>query len=208
MPTHNCLTFLIIEPNPILADSLLGIFHSHYSNAKVLTATTVHEARQATKNNKIDLMMIEPEIDKNEGFNLIANFSKFTSNTKILCYSDLKLPKATTLLQQLGSHGLISKQTNKIEIVNAINFLLSGFTLFKLESGTEHVSLSKRESLVFCYLCKGMTNKQISHKLFLSEKTISTYKTRLLKKMNTDSFISLITHNGYLNTDFTSSILV
>ncbi|TLG91682.1 response regulator transcription factor, partial [Pseudomonas edaphica] len=48
-----------------------------------------------------------------------------------------------------------------------------------------------REVTVLQYLAQGYTNKQIGEKLFLSNKTVSTYKTRLLQKLGATSLVDL-----------------
>ena len=47
-----------------------------------------------------------------------------------------------------------------------------------------HESLSDREYQVLCMIATGKTLKEISERLFLSAKTVSTYRARILKKMN------------------------
>jgi len=39
---------------------------------------------------------------------------------------------------------------------------------------------------------RGMSNKDIAEELFLSQKTVSTYKTRILEKLNLDSLVDLV----------------
>ncbi|WP_392343468.1 response regulator transcription factor [Pseudoalteromonas prydzensis] len=41
------------------------------------------------------------------------------------------------------------------------------------------------------YLVEGLSNKQIGEKLFISNKTVSTYKTKIFEKLEVDSVISL-----------------
>lgn len=48
-------------------------------------------------------------------------------------------------------------------------------------------SLSDREMTVLQYLANGNTNKAIAQQLFLSEKTVSTYKSRIMLKLNAHS---------------------
>jgi DNA-binding NarL/FixJ family response regulator len=47
-----------------------------------------------------------------------------------------------------------------------------------------HMSLSDREFQIFCKLAEGRTVSEIAEKLFLSVKTISTYRSRILEKMS------------------------
>ncbi|MFP3374159.1 response regulator transcription factor, partial [Pseudomonas sp. SIMBA_068] len=52
-------------------------------------------------------------------------------------------------------------------------------------------SLTDREVTVLQYLAQGYSNKQIGEMLFLSNKTVSTYKTRLLQKLGATSLVDL-----------------
>ncbi|MNZ60068.1 Virulence factors putative positive transcription regulator BvgA [compost metagenome] len=52
-------------------------------------------------------------------------------------------------------------------------------------------SLTDREVTVLQYLAQGYSNKEIGEKLFLSNKTVSTYKTRLLQKLGAASLVEL-----------------
>ena len=52
--------------------------------------------------------------------------------------------------------------------------------------------LSDRELMVLEQLARGLTNKQIAESMLLSNKTISTYKTRLHEKLNTGNLVELI----------------
>lgn len=52
--------------------------------------------------------------------------------------------------------------------------------------------LSDREMMVLQQLSQGLTNKEIADKMILSNKTISTYKTRLMEKLGSSSLLELI----------------
>jgi DNA-binding NarL/FixJ family response regulator len=94
-----------------------------------------------------------------------------------------------------GGAGFMNKEAAPAELVKAIRKVVTGGkyvspTLaerlaFDLESGEKqlHENLSDREFQVLCMIASGKTVKEIANKLFLSVKTVSTYRTRILKKM-------------------------
>ncbi len=53
-------------------------------------------------------------------------------------------------------------------------------------------ALSDREMSVLLQICQGQTNKQIAESMLLSEKTVSTYKSRLMQKLNVTTMVDLI----------------
>ncbi|MGY2498993.1 LuxR C-terminal-related transcriptional regulator, partial [Klebsiella pneumoniae] len=70
------------------------------------------------------------------------------------------------------------------------------FCLTRREAGTDHEderlrTLSVRELGVLQYLTQGLSNKQIAERMLLSGKTISTYKTRILTKLNANTVLDL-----------------
>ena len=54
------------------------------------------------------------------------------------------------------------------------------------------VKMSKREAQVLKLLVSGRSNKDISEELEISDKTISTYKLRLMRKLNAKSIVDLV----------------
>jgi two-component system response regulator FimZ (fimbrial Z protein) len=106
--------------------------------------------------------------------------------------------------KQIGANGYITKAENTSMLKEAIVSVSRGFSVFKNDEGTtarRHTKLSKRETIVFNYLLKGYTNKQISEILTLSSKTISTYKSRILDKYKVDSIVELIRLQKHVDVD-------
>ncbi len=96
-----------------------------------------------------------------------------------------------------GASGYLTKESAPDELVVAIrkvsrggkyiSFSLAEKLAFELEAGHEqapHEALSDREYQVMCMIASGKTVMEIAQELSLSEKTISTYRSRILEKMN------------------------
>ncbi len=96
-----------------------------------------------------------------------------------------------------GASGYLTKESASDELITAIRKISAGRKYvssslaeklaFGLEVDAEkppHETLSDREYQVMCMIGSGKTVKEIADELFLSVKTISTYRTRILEKMN------------------------
>lgn len=103
-----------------------------------------------------------------------------------------------------GANGFISKKDNLPEIITAIRAAQNGYGYFPLaginaspEQSSTHPdirlleSLSPQEFQVFNYLLKGLDNMRIANRMNLSNKTVSTYKGRLLEKLHCKSLRDL-----------------
>ncbi len=106
---------------------------------------------------------------------------------------------------EIGARGYLTKECGVDEILMAIKLVNSGGAYIapsiaqqlalSLLPGNEHNPidrLSRREFQVMLMISHGLTNAEISDKLCLSPKTISTYRLRLLEKLGAQSEVDLI----------------
>ncbi|AGW93582.1 hypothetical protein N234_26465 [Ralstonia pickettii DTP0602] len=103
--------------------------------------------------------------------------------------------------RQAGAHGYVSKTQELAEIVRCAESVLAGYTVMpeidrsKVEHADEDArlaSLSDKELIIMQMLAKGMTNKEIGETLFISNKTVSTHKTRIMEKLGAKSIVDVI----------------
>jgi DNA-binding NarL/FixJ family response regulator len=110
-----------------------------------------------------------------------------------------------------GASGYLSKDCTRAEFVKAITTVMQGHKyvspalaeqlVLDLERGTDHPlheTLSTRELEVLCLIASGKTVREIAALLALSDKTISTYRTRILRKMGLKTNAAL-THYAIQN---------
>ena len=99
-----------------------------------------------------------------------------------------------------GAIGFIEKTEDVDALTKAINVVMSGRVYLNdcdVELSPKHTdqqlikTLSDRELRTLQYLVSGFSNKKISQIMLLSEKTVSTYKTRVLHKLNIKSVVYL-----------------
>jgi DNA-binding NarL/FixJ family response regulator len=97
-----------------------------------------------------------------------------------------------------GASGYLNKESAPAELVRAIRTVVSGrryvsATLAEILAHDisspasdlpVHTALSEREFQIFCKLAAGQAVSKIADELFLSVKTVSTYRTRILEKMS------------------------
>lgn len=108
-----------------------------------------------------------------------------------------------------GASGYLTKESAPEELVSAIRKVSSGgkyvsaclaekilFTLGTDQEKMPHENLSDREYQTLCMIASGKTVKHIAEELNLSEKTISTYRSRILQKMGVKSNAE-ITHYAF-----------
>ncbi|HEJ4799681.1 TPA: response regulator transcription factor [Pseudomonas aeruginosa] len=161
------------------------------------------EALQVARKKSPDLAILDIGIPKIDGLEVIARLKSLKLDTKVLVLTRQNPAQFAPRCLQAGAMGFVSKRENLSELLLAAKAVLAGYIHFPtgaLRSINQQSrdnearmleSLSDREMTVQ-YLANGNTNKAIAQQLFLSEKTVSTYKSRIMLKLNAHSLAGLI----------------
>lgn len=161
------------------------------------------EALQVARKKSPDLAILDIGIPKIDGLEVIARLKSLKLDTKVLVLTRQNPAQFAPRCLQAGAMGFVSKG-KPLELLLAAKAVLAGYIHFPtgaLRSINQQSrdnearmleSLSDREMTVLQYLANGNTNKAIAQQLFLSEKTVSTYKSRIMLKLNAHSLAGLI----------------
>ncbi|MGY0614677.1 response regulator [Vibrio sp. FJH11] len=185
---------LIIDAQPLYSEALASLVKSVMDNADVKQSTNSSEVMDLVRNQRIDLIILDVVIGDRDGMRLAKNILATGFQGKILFISSKDYSSLSKAAYDLGADGFLNKNEAKQTIMDAIVSVSRGYSMFKLRHtpSSNNIALSKREAMVFHYLAQGYSNKRISEQLSLSAKTISTYKTRILKKYHATSLIELL----------------
>jgi two-component system, NarL family, response regulator EvgA len=199
-------TILIIDDHPAMRlvvkmqlKQLLGI-------EEVIEAdngqTAVEMARQFTPK----LAILDLDIPRISGFDVIPRLKLVHPPIRILVLSGHDPATFAPRAMRSGVHGFVGKSQEMKEIMRGIEAVLAGYTVFPVTAGgggmassfgTEHEEervrlLSDKELVILQMLSKGMSNKAIGDALFISNKTVSSHKTRIMQKLGAKSLVELI----------------
>lgn len=163
-------------------------------------ADAVSQARQIAP----DLVVLDISMPKLDGLEVIRRLVDLNLSTRILVMTSLEPGLYLRRCMNAGAAGFISKIDELDDVRRAVRVLMSDHTYFpnlnigsvrRGDTETNEVrvieSLSDRELIVFKHLAQGFSNKEIGDVMLLSNKTISTYKTRLLERFEVNSVVSL-----------------
>ncbi|OAJ53833.1 DNA-binding response regulator [Paraburkholderia ginsengiterrae] len=164
--------------------------------------TAVELARQHTP----ELAILDLDIPRISGLDVIPRLKLAHPSIRVLVLSGHDAATFAPRAMRSGVHGFVGKSQEMKEIMRGVEAVLAGYTVFPVTSkGTGMVPalglgdeaeritlLSDKEVVILQMLSKGMSNKLIGEALFISDKTISTYKGRLLEKLGISSLAGLI----------------
>ncbi len=189
----NCL---ILDDHPLVCAAIENLLRGHHRIAQVHSLTEPQKAQAFIKDNKVDLLVLDVNLAKADGFEFARRILAHGYKGKMLFISANESQIYSETAFRLGADGYITKSENMNLIVHAIDSILNGYTFFKftgeVPDRNSEVKLSQREAVVLTYLMEGKANKEIAEILSLSAKTISTYKTRILEKYQVKSVLELM----------------
>ncbi|MDM5073584.1 response regulator transcription factor [Aeromonas bestiarum] len=162
------------------------------------------DALSAFKKIKPDIIVIDIGIPNLDGIEVIKRIRKENLYTNVIVFSAIDSHHSMVRCMQAGADGFISKLDDITALKKAIPKCVNGIKVFPRQAMQEarHASvidsddifhsLSDREITVLRSLCLGKSNKEIAIDMLLSEKTISTYKTRMMAKLNVSNMVELL----------------
>jgi two-component system response regulator EvgA len=154
---------------------------------------------------KPDAIVLDLDIPQLDGMAVIDRLRIGGSPAQVLVHTGLKSQAYAAQCRRAGAAGFLSKVDDPVEIVTALKALASGKSWFPAGTlnSVRHSdftrndaqllsAITRRELKVLHDLAQGLSNKQIADDMLLSNKTISTYKTRLMQKLNASNLLELI----------------
>ncbi len=183
------LTILIADTQPIYREGLSAAISQRMDVNEIVFARTQAEVLTALRNHTIDLIVMDVVLQDCNGLQLATSIFRRDYQGAIVFLTAQDNNHYSKLASQIGAHGCLSKDEESQVIIDALTSAAKGYRVFKNNFASEAITLSMREQVVLDYLMKGYNNKKIANILSLSDKTVSTYKQRVLKKFNVSSLM-------------------
>lgn len=194
---------LIVDDHPVVVLALKIILEQ--SGFEVIAETNNGvDALKLIKELSPDAVILDIGIPQLDGLEVIERSRNLVKSPPILVLTAQPSDHFVSRCIQAGASGFVSKQKDMKEVTSALKAILTGHSYFPIVNNSNIISkssqneaelikkLSTREMAVLQQLAIGLSNKEIAERMLLSNKTISTYKTRLLEKLNANTLVDII----------------
>ena len=195
----------LADNHPVVHFGVKSYFKDHSEISIVANVGNFIMVRDILLTKEIDVLILDLELEGLSSIFEVKSILKNFPKTKIIIFSDLSEQIYAPNAIKAGVSGFISKK-EKLETlgqaiikVNQGKIILNetvkkNLALIAKQNKSERLyrKLSNREVEVLRYLSDGKKNNEISKILSLNEKTISTYKLRLLQKLNVTNLVDLV----------------
>lgn len=194
---------LVVDDHPFIRSSVKMLLKQEHFEV-VAEADNGADAVQMAREHEPDLIVLDIAMPKLDGLEVIARICALGLKCRILVLTSQSPLFYSMRCMKAGAAGYISKTNDLDELVKAIKAVMGGYTFFpnlavssvrRSDNETTDLeliqSLSDRELTILQRLSQGLSNKEIGDAMLLSNKTVSTYKTRLIEKLNVKSVVYL-----------------
>ena len=194
---------LIVDDHPLIRSAVSAILSNHGYHVVGETDSGV-DAVQMAREHHVDLIILDLSLPGLDGLEVIRRIKALGLTSRILVLTSHSPLHYSQRCMKAGATGFITKTKGLSEVLQAVKVVLDGYTFFpnlsdsSVRSSDCAVSeqelierLSGRELSILKQLALGKTNKKIAEDMLLSSKTISTYKARLIGKLNMKSVVYL-----------------
>jgi two-component system, NarL family, invasion response regulator UvrY len=188
---------LIVDDHAIVRRGLRAVLSEEFSGAAFGEASNARQALEQLRNKKWDVALLDITMPGKSGLDLLKELKAEWPRLPVLVLSGHTEDQFAVRVLKAGAGGYMTKESAPEELAKAVRRILAGGQYVspalaeKLASRvqkdltrTPHETLSDREYDVMARIGSGKTVTEIAEELSLSAKTISTYRARVLEKLD------------------------
>jgi two-component system, NarL family, invasion response regulator UvrY len=196
----NDVRIMIVDDHDVVRVGFRQILVEHSRFKFTAEAGSAKEAFEQLRTNTFDIVLLDLSLPDGSGVDVLRKIRERYPDTKVLILSGFAEEQYGVNMLRAGAAGFLSKTCNAQQLIQAVETVAIGRRYISprlaemladgLSTPTDkpiHEQLSEREFQIFCSLSEGKTVSDIAASLFISVKTVSTYRARLLDKMGLKS---------------------
>lgn len=193
------MKLLIVDDHALLREGLVALLQQFERSVDVLQASdTVEGWRLAEAHPDLDAVFLDLNMPNQNGMEVIPVFAKRRPKLPVIVLSSSEDPNDVSRALKLGAVGYVPKSASPQNVLSALRLVLAGEIYVPpllldyaaaLADGVGRPPpvpgdrLTERQTEVLRQLCRGLTNKEISRALDLSEKTTKSHVTAIFKAL-------------------------
>jgi DNA-binding NarL/FixJ family response regulator len=223
------MKFLVVDDHELIREAMRGALKELDAEATILEAADSRQAMPLIEENiDLDLILLDLNLPDRDGFSMLVELRKTHPSVPVVVMSAQQDQDSVVKALRLGSFGFIPKSATRKLILGALQFVMSGGTYIppqalpseqpplpptpaptlqaKPETGADKVSpadfgLTGRQIDVLALIMQGKSNKAICRVLDLSEPTVKSHVSAILRALNVSNRTEIVVAVNALKWD-------
>jgi DNA-binding NarL/FixJ family response regulator len=205
------ISVFIVDDHPVVVEGIRSLLINEEGIYWAGHALTAAACNAWFDHNNADVNLMDINLPDKSGIDLCAEIKKKNPKIQVLALSTLNQPSYIHKMIENRASGYILKNADKEELLTAIKDVASGKTHLCLEAlevvknssnnDSGKPILTRREKEILALIADGLTNAEMSEKLFVSHWTVDSHRKSIMTKLNTKNTAMLIKYaheNGLL----------
>lgn len=170
------------------------------------TYENANETIENLEKDQPDVLLLDINLPDINGIDLCKQLVKKYPDLKIIALTNFDDISFTKRMLKNGAHGYLLKNTDKLEILEALKTVISGDLYIQKDIQKKLLSqsyqktndnglipkLTRREKDVLLAISEELTTQQISEKLFISPKTVETHRMNIMSKLGAKNSVGIV----------------
>ena len=190
------MRILIVDDHAMVREGLKRILLDEFKDASFGEAGNATEALEQIWKRGWELVLLDISMHGRSGLDVLKEIRASTCKVPVLVLSGHPEEQYAVRVLKAGAAGYLVKESASQELCRAVRRILSGgkyitpsvaeqlATQIQSSSRPAHEALSNREYQVMQLIATGKAPKEIGNELSLIVKTVGSYRTRVLEKLN------------------------
>jgi two-component system, NarL family, invasion response regulator UvrY len=198
---------LLIDDHAVVREGLKHVLARMGEGVEVGEAATAARALQLARRADWDCALVDIALPGKTGLELLKDFQREVPKLPVVVLSMYPEEQYAVRVLRAGASGYLNKESAPEQLMTAIRAAMRGEKYLSPKMAAQIASdvghdrprpaneqLSAREFTVLRMMVSGMTSKEIARDLALSTKTVSTYRSRILRKLNCKNNAQLVAY--------------
>ena len=191
------IRLLVVDDHDVVRIGMKQVFEGRVDMEVAGEARTGEEAIALLRKDSFDVALVDLSLADMSGLDVLRRARRIRPAMAVLIVSGFPEEQYAVNILKAGAAGFVPKDAPPESLVSAVLTAMQGRRYVspkladRLAQGLagppldspSHAALSEREFQIFCKIASGQGVSDIARELFLSVKTVSTYRTRILEKM-------------------------
>ena len=193
--TPSPTTVLIADDHEVVVEALRALIDTQPDLRVVATANDTASALERARATRPDVAIVDVAMPEGGGFELVRRFRETELPTRVVILTMYGDDRYVLEAVRLGVLGYVVKRAGGSELLDAVRSAARGEPRFppsalrllvarERDPDDRRPELSAREREVLRYTARGFSNQEIAARLYISPKTVDTYRARIMSKLD------------------------
>jgi DNA-binding NarL/FixJ family response regulator len=182
----------IADNAPVISYGICSYFKNHSKINCIAEANSIEHLLNVLNTKEVDLLLLDMELNGLSSLRDIKSLIQDYPKLKIIIFTLVAEKVYAQATLKMGVAAYLDKTSELTLLEDTIENVMLNATISNKKVTRLFKKVSNREIEVLRYLNNGKKNKEIAQILGIDEKTISTYKLRLLSKLNVTNLVDLL----------------